>query len=373
MWEYVGTQSYFGGYCNYWNNVIAFPAASGPSSRDGAVTWTDTASGDLFLFGGGDGGSFFNDVWRFNTGTKAWTSVSGGTNQIGNYPATPGTPGGSPGSRWAATGRIDGSGKLWLLGGYGFDSAGKLGLLNDLWTYSGGVWTWVAGSKTADPAGSYGTLGTPNGASNFPGGRQAAMSWIDNSGNFWVFGGYGLDSAGSPAALNDLWEFSAGAWTWMSGANVGNQTANYGTQGLGAATSVPGARWSAAAWFEPSNGALWLFGGQDLDNTGNGSLGDLWEYTGGQWIWTKGPNSASISGNYGTTSPGAVIYPYVGNFPGTRFAPGYWYNTVPTANGPESTFWMFGGEGLDAGSGNGTGLLSDLWRYLPYPHAPSTN
>jgi hypothetical protein len=30
-------------------------------------------------------------------------------------------------------------------------------------------------------------------------------------------------------------------------------------------------------------------------------------------------------------------------------------------------FWMFGGEGFDASSGGGDQLLSDLWRYLPYP------
>jgi hypothetical protein len=28
---------------------------------------------------------------------------------------------------------------------------------------------------------------------------------------------------------------------------------------------------------------------------------------------------------------------------------------------------MFGGEGFDASSGNGNGLLNDLWRYLPFP------
>jgi hypothetical protein len=368
MWEYVGTQNYFGSYGNYWNNIIVFPAAN-PPSRDGAVSWTDPGTGNLLLFGGGDGGGFFNDIWSFSVSSKSWSSVNLGTGAAGVY-GTQGTPapGNIPGARWGATGRFNAAtNTLWVFGGFGFDSTGTLGLLNDLWSYSGGQWTWVAGSNTVNTTGSYGTLGTPNGASNFPGGRQTAMCWLDNSGNFWLFGGYGLDSAGTPAALNDLWEYTAGAWTWMSGSTIVNQKGVYGTQMVAAATNVPGARWAAAAWTEPSNGALWLFGGQDFDNTGNGSLGDLWEYTGGQWIWTKGPNSASISGTYGSTTPGPVIYPYVGNFPGSRFAPAYWYNTVPTANGPEATFWMFGGEGFDAGSGNGTGLLSDLWRYLPYP------
>jgi len=256
-------------------------------------------------------------------------------------------------------------GTVWLFGGYGYDANGTLGLLNDLWTYNIGQneWTWVAGSKTANTAGSYGMLGASNGQQNFPGGRQEAMSWIDKSGNFWLFGGFDLDSAGSPDALNDLWEFKAGVWTWMSGANVVNQKGVYGTLGVGAAANVPGARWDSAAWTD-HNGNLWLFGGQGYDSTGNGSLADLWEYVGGQWVWVKGPSSVSQSGNYGLT-PGPIIYPYVGNYPGSRFAPGYWVEHNIVNNNDE--FWMFGGEGFDSGSGNGTGLLNDLWRYLPYP------
>jgi hypothetical protein len=239
-------------------------------------------------------------------------------------------------------------------------------LLNDLWNYNltTNTWTWIAGSNTVSQTGSYGTLGTANGASNFPGARQTAVSWLDASGNFWLFGGFGLDSVGTPAGLNDLWEFKSGAWTWMSGANVVNQKGVYGTPMVAASTNVPGARWGAAAWTEqgsgPNGGALWLYGGQDFDSTGNGSLGDLWEYTGGQWIWMKGPSSVSISGKYGTTTPGPIIYPYVGNYTGTRFAPGYWIDK-------SNEFWIFGGEGFDGSGGAGTGFLSDLWRYLPYP------
>jgi hypothetical protein len=378
MWEYVGTQSYFGGYGNLWNNLLVFPAA-GPSPRDGAVSWTDTTAdattGDLFLFGG-EGGGFFNDIWRYHIASNAWTLVNNPPVNGAGLPAgvygTLGTPAAAntPGARWGATARIDASGTVWLFGGFGYDSAGTLGLLNDLWNYNigSGQWTWIAGSNTVNATGVYGTLGTSNGVSNFPGGRQAAMSWVDNSGNFWLFGGFDLDSLGNPDALNDLWEYKAGVWTWMSGANVVNQKGNYGTQGVAAATNVPGARWSGAAWTDLS-GNLWLFGGEGFDTVSNGSLGDLWEYKGGQWIWTKGTSSVSQSGKYGTTTPGPTIYPYVGNYPGSRIAPAFWFGTMPAPfpNPPAAAFWMFGGEGFDASSGNGTGLLSDLWRYVPYP------
>ena len=153
--------------------------------------------------------------------------------------------GNTPGARWGATGRFNATtSTLWLFGGFGFDSAGSLGLLNDLWSYSGGQWTWVAGSNVISTAGVYGSLGTPKVRLTFPGARRQLCRWMDNSGNFWLFGGYGLDSAGTPAALNDLWEYTAGAWTWMSGSSIGNQKGVYGTQRVAAATNVPGARWS---------------------------------------------------------------------------------------------------------------------------------
>jgi len=41
----------------------------------------------------------------------------------------------------------------------------------------------------------------------------------------------------------------------------------------------------------------------------------------------------------------AIIYPYVGNGPGSRFAPGYWYVLNPTNNSSE--FWIFGGLDFD--------------------------
>jgi len=365
MWEYTGTQNYFGSYNNYWKNLIpANPSpVTGPAPRSGAVTWTQPgAGGDLFLFGGQDHfANFYNEIWRYNIASNAWTQVGGSANQPGVY-GTQGVAaaGNIPGARWGATSRIDASGNVWLFGGFGYDSAGTLDLLNDLWNYNitTNQWTWISGSKTVNQTGNYGIKGTPAGT-NVPGARQASMAWLDGSGNFWLFGGFDLDSTGSPNALNDLWEFKAGVWTWMSGANVVNQTGVYGTQGVGAATNVPGARWSSAAWTDAS-GNLWLFGGQGYDSTGNGSLNDLWEYKGSQWIWVKGPASVSQPGVYGATTPGPIIYPYVGNGPGSRFAPGYWIDN-------KNQFWIFGGQGFDSAGTNGNGLLNDLWRYLPYP------
>jgi N-acetylneuraminic acid mutarotase len=41
-----------------------------------------------------------------------------------------------------------------------------------------------------------------------PGGRNSISSWIDTSGNLWLFGGDGYDSTGELGYLNDLWQYN---------------------------------------------------------------------------------------------------------------------------------------------------------------------
>ncbi len=74
-------------------------------------------------------------------------------------------------------------------------------------------WAWMAGSQNINQIGTYGTLGSPASA-NTPGGRQFPATWTDKSGSFWLFGGYGYDSNGTLMPMSDLWEYSAGEWTW---------------------------------------------------------------------------------------------------------------------------------------------------------------
>jgi hypothetical protein len=134
--------------------------------------------------------------------------------QSGTY-GTIGTPAtdNTPGAHEAAVSWTDGSGVLWLFGGWGYDGAGALDRLNDLWRYdpSTGNWTWMKGASTVNQAGTYGTLGTPA-PENTPGARARAVSWTDDSGMLWLFGGW----AGADSRLNDLWRYdpSTGNWTW---------------------------------------------------------------------------------------------------------------------------------------------------------------
>jgi N-acetylneuraminic acid mutarotase len=161
---------------------------------------------------------------------------------------------------------------MWVFGGYGYDSSGNLGYLNDLWRYEpvSGQWAWISGTNTVNQAGSYGTQGTPD-AANVPGGRYGSVSWMDGYGRLWLFGGYGYDSTGSLGYLNDLWQYDPinGLWTWMSGADTVNQGGGY-SQEPPEASSLPGGGTRVAGW-----GNLSQPQGQITDDGGRlGSLVD---------------------------------------------------------------------------------------------------
>ena len=114
--------------------------------------------------------------------------------------------------------------------------------------------------------------------SNLPGARESGASWSDAAGAFWLFGGNGLDSAGTLGQLNDLWKYNSGEWTWVGGSNLANQSGTYGTQGTAASNNLPGARSGPVLWVDAA-GNVWLFGGNGVDSAANGGyLNDLWKY-----------------------------------------------------------------------------------------------
>ncbi len=49
----------------------------------------------------------------------------------------------TPGSRSGAAGWRDASGNLWLFGGFGYDSTGQIGVLNDLLEFVPSAHTWT--------------------------------------------------------------------------------------------------------------------------------------------------------------------------------------------------------------------------------------
>jgi len=191
--------------------------------------------------------------------------------------------------------------------------------------------------------------------------------WVDTTGNVWLFGGFGFDSAGtgSPngAILNDLWEFTGGQWVWVSGNNLANQTGIYGTQTIADPANFPGARWGAAGWTDVSNN-LWFYGGWgygSVTTDPTGFLDDIWEYqhSTGQWIWWKGTNGVNQATQYDSTLGFAL--PFVKNIAGARRGAAIWKQDV------NDDVWIFGGEGFDFGNGNPPAYLDDMWTYLPFP------
>ncbi|MEI8298830.1 MAG: kelch repeat-containing protein [Pseudomonadota bacterium] len=333
-------------------------AANQPGGRRDAVTWTD-ASGDLWLFGGeggfSGGNGYPNDLWKYSPASAQWTWVAGGAGA-----ATPGVYGtrgiaaasSVPGGRHWSSGWTDGSGRLWLFGGIGYDAAGAWGLLNDLWSFdpASGRWTWWTGSTSTYALSIHGAAGVGD-LANTPGARDNSLAWLDNSGNVWLYGGFGDEPTGQArGALDELWMYSpaSGEWTWQAGSAQPNTLATYGTQDTASPNNSPGGRYSGTAWRD-ATGTFWLFGGFSY----YGLLNDLWMLNPSTltWTWVSGSNQPSAANSYGTLGVAAAS-----NAPGARSQPLAWSDS----NGD---LWLFGGYGYDA-----TFVLekyNDLWVFRP--------
>ena len=316
-----------------------------PGARTESVSWRDV-NGDLWLYGGkgyaaNGTNCLLSDLWKYSVALNQWAWVDG--NNYGNANTNANAPGGRKGSvSWT-----DASGHLWLFGGWGYDlTLSSQGYLNDLWEYNGG-WTF-RGSLQEYYQGNPGTYGTAN---DKPGCRNNAVSWVDNSGNLWLFGGIGKDGNGSYGYLNDLWKYnpSTHSWTWVKGDNTVNSVSVYGTKGVPSINNKPGGRAYSATWNDAA-GNLWLFGG--LDNN-NKFYQDLWSYNiaTNKWTWVNGFSNANGAGSYGIQGVASLS-----TRPGAREGSATW--TDATGN-----LWLFGGTGYDT-----YGILdelNDLWKYDP--------
>jgi len=148
----------------------------------------------------------------------------------------------------------DGSGNLWLFGGYGY-SENNSGYLNDLWKYDRvtNQWTWMKGDKATSYITIYGQQNVFN-TNNKPGGRRGMAAWKDATGKFWILGG----------DINELWKYdpSLNQWTWVSGSNLPSAVGNYGTMGVAGVANIPPSRFGSIPFYT-NNINPWLFGGFD--------------------------------------------------------------------------------------------------------------
>ena len=317
--------------------------------------------------------------WTWIDGTK--TAGVDGTPQFGAFATTapttlPNPLTNTPGARYGGAGWTDQFGNLFLFGGTGWELTGKTppdtlsGAMNDMWVcvaiqdYC--QWQLVGGyDPTVVGSGSTATTigkeiiaaaqqqGLPPAV--VPGGRLGTATWTDKSGNFWLFGG-----SDGHNFRNDLWEYNTGAftgsnyttaegqWSFVGGSNLTDQPGSY------SGTLVPGARTNAVTWTD-SSGNFWLFGGYGYDGQTPavlGALNDLWEYTGGNWVFVSGGNTtkANQNGIYGAQGTAAAT-----NMPGGRQEAVGWADA-------SGNLWLFGGEGDDS-VGTANGILDDLWVY----------
>lgn len=280
--------------------TLGLPATgNGPGARSQGFTWVDKA-GSLWLFGGAGldaagNNCYLNDLWRFDVSSAQWTwegGVSTVTNIEAAYCGQPGVYGtqespastNDPGGRKGGSSWVDGSGHLWLFGGWGIADE----FLNDVWEFdpSADKWTWWNGSSSGDNAGASGVEGQAS-STYSPASRQSEISWTDASGDFWLFGGQVRFDDSCGCTFNDLWKYapSTNAWAWEGGSILAGTYGTpmdaegiYGTQGVPSAANVPGSRDGAVSWTD-SNGNLWLFGGNGYDSTNQfGWLNDLWRF-----------------------------------------------------------------------------------------------
>ena len=274
----------------------------------------------------------------------SWEGGSNLPKQKGTFPALVGDNG-TPGARGNMASWSDGAGHLYIFGGTGYGVGTAAGALNDFWRcdLATQTWTWKGGSNAINGVATYGTKGTAA-PGNIPGARAGASTWVDASGNLWMFGG-----VSSTGPLNDLWKYDGANWTWVSGDNTVKHLGDYGALGTPSATTRPGARSGAASWID-SSGKLYLFGGNGMTDIGTAIalMNDLWTFdpANGTWTWLSGSKTAKAVGVYGTKGIASAA-----NVPGARV-------DATATVGRDGMAYVFGG------SNN-----NDLWKYNPNTNA----
>ncbi len=282
-----------------------------------------------------------NTFSQTNGGNWVWISGS----NVGNYTGSFGTQGvasstNKPPALYEACEWTDLQGNFWLYGGV---NAGNSGYYGDLWKFDivTNLWTWVNGPGTLNAPPQFGVMGVPS-PTNFPGGRALAFfSWVDLSGDLWMYGG----NFTSGLYQSDLWRYNIATniWTWMNGPTGTNIPAVFGTQGVASATNNPGCRGEGSWTVTDNAGDLWVYGGQV---SSAGLANDVWKYNiaTNSWTWMKGSSTINAPNNFGVLGIASPT-----NTPDGRLPYAAWKDS----NGK---MYMFGGADF-------SGSLDDLWKF----------
>jgi gliding motility-associated-like protein len=296
----------------------------------------------------------------------AWISGDKSPNLISNY-GTRGVVASSniPGSRIGMATWTDSDGNLWLFGGNGKGESTRSGYLNDLWKYipASGMWTWIGGNKTTNNTGSYNSKGSPS-VNNLPGARMNAVTWKDNNGNFWLFGGEGMVSqkekqTGGGGSTTD----GNGTGGNTGGGNSGNgENGNNGNGDNGNGNGDDdhsgdkngnnGHHGEGNNGNGNGNGGSGRNDGHDVElESDDGLLNDLWMFSPStnEWTFVGGTDKLNERGEYGPLGETSA-----GTYPGARSQASGWTDN----NG---NLWLFGGSGYTSKSN--VSALNDVWKY----------
>jgi hypothetical protein len=238
--------------------------AGGPAAREDH-TLTATPDGQLWLFGGRDGGRVHGDLWRLDLATDACTEVA--------------VEGEAPAARFGHTATwVDGVGLVVWSG-----QAGST-FFDDLWVLDPATATWREPTATGKK----------------PAARYGSCAALGPDGRLWVSHGFTSDFG----RFDDTWayDFDAGAWSDISAAGgpfvrclhdclftPDGRFVVYAGQTTGAPaigdlwTRPVDGGWTESPTPEPAprqlyslavrDGHAWVFGGEASDGA---KLGDLW-------------------------------------------------------------------------------------------------
>ena len=298
-----------------------------------AASWTDCSTNTLWLFGGWNFTGVYNDVWKYDIASNAWTWVKGSNFQgaSGVY-GTKGVPAptNTPPARRAYCKWKDVYGNFWIFGGLDYNN----NVYNDLWKYDPltNEWTWVSGPNISNDNGSYQSYCDPD-TLELPKSRfENRACWTDADGKLWLFGG--MNGALDPT--NDTWYFepSTNEWTWVFGLGNSTQSTVWGTQGVANASNHPGPRAGSVSWVDDSSN-LWLFGGKNFNGTF--SYNDLWKFI--------PDTSCGASENIGyPTNCGTLSSPVAFNASDTTLCEKFCLDFFDQSiNSPTAWLWLFDG------------------------------
>jgi hypothetical protein len=198
---------------------ISLLGGSPPARSAHSAVW-DAANPRMLVFGG-NGGSYFEDLWAYDG--AAWAEL---------------TPTGTAPPRREEHSAVwdTPNGRMLVFGGFNGNTSTRV---NDLWSFNGTAWTQL------NPTGS------------LPVARHGHSAvWDTTGGRMLVFGGFTSPSG----RLNDLWSYDGANWTELMPPNS------------------PPVRTAHTAVWDSTNARMLVFGGSG--NTGR--LSDLWSYDGGK-------------------------------------------------------------------------------------------